>query len=107
MQVTAAQVRKSVNAKYLLWDGEMIVRVIQHTGAYGFHSAAVIVDRIDCPLEVTTSDWYDNKYSSLEHQGKEKGTQAMLEWIASELTRLSTGVLDNEGGVGTVEGLKG
>lgn len=97
MQVTAAQVRKSVNAKYILWDGEMIVRVHQHTGAHGFHSAAIVIIRCDDPVEVRSANWYDG--------AEVNSAQPMLEWVAQQLSELSTGTGLNLGGVGNVEGL--
>jgi hypothetical protein len=101
MQVSAEQVRISVNAKYTLWDGEMVVRVVQHTGVYGFHSAAIVVERMDAPLIARTASWYNCAAATA---GKPKAP--MLEWIAEQLTELSTGKALNLGGVGSVEGLR-
>lgn len=87
MQVTANQIRKSVNAKYVLWSGERIVaRVHQHTGAHGFHSAVIVVERCDEALEVRSWSGYDGRWAG--QTGKDK--MPMLEWIAAQLTELST-----------------
>ena len=100
MQVTAKQIRRSINAKYTLWSGEIIVRVVQHTGLHGFHSAVVVIDRLDDPLEVRTKNWYTK-----EAQAAGKPVEPMLEWIAAQLTELSTGTELNEGACGDVAGL--
>lgn len=87
MNVTPAQVRNSVNARYVLWGGEMIVRVIQHTGVHGFHSAAVVIDRMDGPIEVRSWNGYKAEYAGVS----QKALKPMLEWVAEQLTGLSKG----------------
>ncbi len=102
MQVLHTQIHKARSKRYILWDGEVVVKVTQHTGVHGFHSAAIVVERMDGPLEVYARDWYSSTYSGMYP----KPSDPMLMWIAEQLTKLSTGTHNNLGGVGSVEGLK-
>ena len=79
---------------------EMVARVIQHTGVHGFHSAVIVVERLDSPLEVITRDWY-----SYEQRECGKPRAAMLDWIAEMLTELSQGTELATGTECEVEGL--
>lgn len=103
MQVTQDQIRRKFRHTYPLWDGEMMVTVYQHQGAYRHWSAALVVERIDSPLETFTWDGYQG--SSMPGGGYKPTDEDMRTWIAERLTELSTGVELNAGGVGNVEGL--
>lgn len=117
MKVLASQIRRSVNARYFLWDQQMVVRVMQHTGVYGFHSAVIVVEQYDDPLQVFTWDGYKilpetqeqadvGEREYLPHlKGSKPSMKDMLEWIAAKLTELSTGTEWNEGACGDVQGL--
>lgn len=100
MLVERKHIRRSVNAKYTLWDGEMVVRVIQHTGVYGFHSAVIVVERLDGPLRTYSKSWYTQ-----EALDAGKPREAVLDWVAETLTQLSKGTLGAAGTECEVQGL--
>lgn len=75
----------------------MTVRAFMHTGAHGCHSAAVIIFRMDDPLEVRSQSWYT---------AVRQPPEVMLDWVAEQLTDLSTGTDLNVGRDSDVEGLR-
>lgn len=105
MQVRTEQIRQGLVCRYRLWDGEMTVTVFQQYGVYGHCSAAIVVDRIDDPIEVFT--WNGYKGSSIPSKSTEvKPTPSdMRSWIASKLTELSTGTDKALGISSDVDGL--
>lgn len=100
MLVERKHIRRSINAKYTLWSGEMTARVMQHTGVHGFHSAVIVVERMDSPHQVLHRHWYTE---TARKQGKPR--EQMLDWIAERLTELSRGTELAVGFECQVEGL--
>ena len=70
---------------YTLWEGEVLVTVTQHLGAYGFYSAAMVVERMDSPIECMLYEGYSG--DTPKHLGK----LVMRNWIAAKLNMLATG----------------
>jgi hypothetical protein len=83
MQVAATQIRKRKRHTYTLWDGEMLAHVYRHVGVYGFCSAAIVIERMDDPLEVRNYNGYQNPPKPTAHD--------MDFWIAAQLTDLGAG----------------
>lgn len=83
MQVTAKQIRQREHCVYTLWDGEVLVHVHRHQGAYGHVSAVLVVVRIDGPHEVRQFDGYRVTCRPT--------VEEMDAWIAEQLSDLSQG----------------
>jgi hypothetical protein len=84
--INANQIRLQHVTEFQLWDGEMTVHAFQHIGAHGFPSAAIVITRMDDPIETRVWSGYGR------YKPSEKPTEAhMSQWIADQLNRLATG----------------
>lgn len=57
----------------------------QHQGAHGFYSAAMVVERMDDPIECMLYEGYSGDTP------KHLGELVMRNWIAAKLNQLATG----------------
>lgn len=105
MKVLHTQIQPSEIHTYTLWDGEVLATVFQHCGAYGFRSAAIVVNRMDSPLETFVWDGYKVLSEKGIYPVQKPTEQDMRQWIADRLTELSTGTDFNLGGIGDIQGL--
>jgi len=83
--IVPAEVSRQRVAHYTIWHGEVLVTVTQHLGAYGFYSAAMVVERMDGPIECMLYEGYSGDTP------KHLGELVMRNWVASKLNQLATG----------------
>jgi hypothetical protein len=77
------EMQMNTHRTYQLWEGEVLVDAYIHVGAHGYYSAAMVIGRMDSPLETRDFENYNNEF-------KDSGFSRAVGWVAEQLNEIAT-----------------